>query len=123
MQTHPQWEHFECRQCGRCCTEIGLPYESRQVDEIARFLGLTANKVIERYYGRFNADRQSWVSEHHKRTPCPFMTSINDKKACAIYPVRPKACRQFPFEDNFGPWQSNCPGALIALEKQQQKAS
>ena len=121
MHTHAQWKNFQCCRCGKCCTEMGLPYDSQKIGEIARFLGLTVDKIIERYYGRFNDDRKSWVSEPHKRTPCPFLMTIADnKKACAIHPIRPKACRQFPLESVVdAPWV-DCP-AKAALEKQQEK--
>ena len=119
MLEHTQWKHFDCRRCGRCCAEIGLPFEPGQISEIARFLGFTTDKVIERYYGSFSPDRKSWVSEKHKRTPCPFvMTIASNQKACAIYPVRPKACRQYPFESTFDSNWLDCPGAKSAFDKQ-----
>jgi Fe-S-cluster containining protein len=121
MFPHAQWKDFQCRRCGKCCTEMGLPYDSQKIGEIARFLGLTVDKVIERYYGRFCEDRKSWVSESHKRTPCPFIMTISDnKKACAIYPIRPKACRQYPLESAFDARWIECPGKM-ALDKQQDK--
>jgi Fe-S-cluster containining protein len=111
MQENNRREAFECQRCGRCCTVIGLPYDPKAVDEISRFLGLTVDTIIERYYGRFNKDRKTWISERHKRTPCPFIMTIGDIKACAIYPVRPNACRQYPFAGDWTQQGIECPGS------------
>ena len=123
MQNNTQLQFFECQRCGKCCTEIGLPYDSRQIEEIAQFLGLTVDKVIERYYGRFSDDHRCWISENHKRTPCPFIMTISSGKACAIYPVRPNACRRFPFETDFDSAKIICPALKTALKKHQEEQS
>lgn len=117
MQQDRRWELFECQRCGRCCIEIGLPYDPRRIHEIALFLDLTADHVIEKYYGQITEDRKSWVSEDHKRTPCPFLKADADRKACAIYPVRPEGCRLYPFETDFGRQNVDCPGAKIVYAK------
>lgn len=120
MNSHAQWKDFRCLRCGKCCTDIGLPFDSQRIGEIARFLGLSVDEVIEKYYGRFTEDLKSWISQAGKRTPCPFLTTIDDNKtACDIYPVRPGACRQFPFDSVFGPHLVDCPAAKLASEKKQ----
>jgi Fe-S-cluster containining protein len=121
MRQDRRWELFECQRCGRCCVEIGLPYDPERIYEIARFLGLTAEKVIEKYYGRFTEDHKSWVSEDHKRTPCPFLKADGDRKACAIYSVRPLGCRLYPFQTDFGQQDVDCAGAKIVYERLEQE--
>jgi Fe-S-cluster containining protein len=103
-----RWELFKCQMCGRCCTEIGLPWDPWRISEIAQFLNLTVEQVFERYYGRIVVDEDgsiweeeygessrifgeeaSWIPkkevgreyqefEDHKRTPCPFLRSEAD---------------------------------------------
>jgi Fe-S-cluster containining protein len=98
------WELFECKRCGRCCIEIGLPWDPERISEIAQFLNLTYEHVIERYYGRIVKDEDGRIREEEedliskifgeedncipqkevgrkylefedrKRTPCPFLS-------------------------------------------------
>jgi Fe-S-cluster containining protein len=121
MQEDKRWELFKCLQCGKCCTETGLPYDSNKIVDIARFLNLTTDKVIENFYGRFSKDRKSWNSEDSKRIPCSFIITEGNKKTCKIYQVRPNACRQFPFETYFGRQAADCPAAKIVMMKLAEK--
>ena len=77
---------------------------------------VVVEKVIEKYYGRFVENGKSWMSEDHKRTPCPFLKAEGDKKACAIYLVRPLGCKSYPFETSFCP-QDICPGEKNVYNK------
>jgi Fe-S-cluster containining protein len=117
MRQDRRWELFECQRCGRCCTEIGLPYDPQSIFEIARFLHLEVGQVIDKYYGRITEDGKSWESDDHKRTPCPFISGDNDRKSCAIYSVRPSGCRLYPFDTDFGRAGVDCPGARIVYAK------
>lgn len=109
MEQDRRWKLFQCQQCGRCCFEIGLPYDPESISAIAQFLNLTKEQVIEKYYGRIV--NNGWLSEDRKRTPCPFLTADGHKKKCAIYQVRPKGCRLYPFKTDFGTQDVDCPGA------------
>ena len=111
------WDLFECQRCGMCCTEIGLPYDPNMIHDIAQFLELTVDQVIEKYYGRWTSDHKGWISEDHKRTPCPFLMADGDRNVCAIYPVRPLGCRIYPFETDGGRQGVDCPGAEIVYAK------
>lgn len=118
MRQDKRWNLFKCHRCGRCCSEIGLPYDPEKIFEIAQFLGLSVDQVIEKYYGRISEDNKSWISEDQKRTPCPFLKSDSGvKKTCAIYEVRPEGCRLYPFETDFGREGVDCPAAKIVYKK------
>ena len=115
MSKDRRWELFECQRCGICCTGIELPYDPKSIFEIAKFLKLTIKEVIEAYYGRLSEDGKSLEFEEHKRMPCPFLTNEpNMKKSCRIYPVRPYACRDYPF-DTMG--SLDCPVARKVYAK------
>lgn len=79
------WKHFECQQCGKCCREIGLPYDPNSILEMADFLNYSIEQVIEKYYGKVSRDGFHWESEDSKRTPCPFLKHANAKYFCEIY--------------------------------------
>ncbi len=115
MRNDKRWELFECQRCGKCCAETGLPYDPKNIFEIARFLRLSVDEVLEKYYGTFSDDRKS--SEDHKRTPCPFLEEDVDRKSCFIYEVRPPGCRLYPFNTDFGRADVDCPAAKIVYDK------
>lgn len=114
------WELFECQRCGRCCIEYGLPppniyLDGERISIIARHLDLTDDQIIEKYYGRIKGDG-IYEIEEHKRKPCPFLKSETDnQKTCTIYEVRPRGCRDFPYDtEGVG---HICPAAQKAREK------
>jgi Fe-S-cluster containining protein len=108
-------ELFECQRCGICCTGIELPYDPKSIFEIAKFLGLTVENTIEKYYGRMSEDGKSWESEEDKRKPCPFLAPDSyGKKSCQIHTVKPYGCRLYPFDSNGG---LDCPVARTIYDK------
>lgn len=117
MRQGRRWELFECQRCGKCCAEIGLPYDPEKIHAIAHLLAHTVDQVIEKYYGRWTCERTGWILEDHKRTPCPFLRAEGDRNVCAIYPVRPLGCRLYPFDTDGGRGGVDCPGAEIVYAK------
>lgn len=117
MRQDRRWHFFKCKQCGKCCIEIGLPYDPESIFEIAKFLDLEVNQVIEKYYGRIVEDGKAWESEDYKRKPCPFLRSAGDMKFCIIYSVRPLGCKLYPFETDLGTAGVDCAIARIVCAK------
>jgi len=125
MRQDRRWELFECQRCGKCCVEIGLPYDHLRIHEIATFLALSLDEVIEQYYGKIIEKDNSkyWESEDHKRTPCPFLETEGDVTICSIYPVRPDGCRLYPFDTDFGRDGVDCSAADIVYTKLREEQS
>ena len=104
------WNHFDCHRCGKCCTELGLPFPdgAQGLPEVAEFLGMDYDEMLQKYYGHRTADDKFQIDEH-KRKPCPFLEKRNDGMACGIYSVRPNGCRAYPIDTNFGDGGIHCP--------------
>lgn len=118
------WNYFQCQQCGTCCEEIGLPYDPKSVFQIAAFLKMSMEQVIETYYGHLLPDGLHWESTDSKRTPCPFLKHAERKCFCEIYPVRPEGCRLYPIDTDGGRSGVECPAWAIAystLKKEQER--
>ena len=126
--TFSLWESFKCQQCGQCCVKLGLPWPSdKNLKEMAKFLEMDSDDIIERYYGNFvkhNGKRFIDKYQKDRRTPCPFLG--NDKN-CTIYPVRPDECRAYPLDTDFGRCGIDCPGMRkilnndkVCLEKEEE---
>ncbi len=82
------FQEFNCLDCANCCKSISPIVLNRDVDRIARALGLKPVEVISKYL--FEDEDGSYA---FRETPCPF---LDDENLCLIYPSRPKACREYP---------------------------
>jgi len=94
--------HFECLQCGRCCSgpNEGYVWVTRpEVEQIARFLKLTVQQFRQTYTRRVGL--RTTILEHPRTKDCIFLQTSETGKRCRIYPVRPSQCRSWPF------WTSN----------------
>lgn len=91
---------FTCTQCGNCCT--GPPgyvwFNPDEADAIAAHMKLDSTTFYQRYAHKISG---RW-SLNEEKTPdgydCVFLRRTPQGQAqCAIYPVRPKQCRTWPF--------------------------
>lgn len=96
---------FRCSRCGECCHKVerSIPLQSIEIFRIARFLrengqpDASIEDVIMEYtdlafltgfgYPAFFAKT---VGDTHR---CVFLDGVD----CTIQPVKPRACRQYPF--------------------------
>lgn len=114
-------KYFQCQQCGKCCEELGLPYDHDRLKEMADYLGVCVDRLIETYYGKFINKGKQIVLDDKKQQPCPFLKSTNNLKICTIYPVRPLGCELYPLDTDFGRGSVDCPAAQIVFNKQRKE--
>jgi Fe-S-cluster containining protein len=101
--------HFECVQCGRCCSGPGEGYiwvARPEIQFIADYLKISTGEVRRKYLKRVGI-RFSIIEDKNTKD-CIFLeivkmadARIDGEKRCRIYPVRPNQCRTWPF------WPSN----------------
>ena len=94
--------HFECLQCGRCCSGPGEGYiwvTRPEIQMIADFLKMTVGQLRREYLRRVGL--RTTIIEHAHTRDCIFLREADGQRKCAIYPVRPSQCRTWPF------WPSN----------------
>ena len=90
--------HFECQQCGRCCSgpSAGYIWVTRpEIKIIADFLKISEEQVRQEYLKRVGL--RTTIIEHPLTKDCMFLQEANGPKKCMIYPVRPSQCRSWPF--------------------------
>jgi len=102
---------FECQQCGQCCYgRGGITVSAREMEEIASFLGVGPARLKQEFtllrHGRREVRTET-------EGACVFLA----ENCCAIHPVKPWACRVWPFlpgalkeEWGFLSLRQNCPG-------------
>lgn len=84
---------FKCTGCGKCCT--GSPgyvwLTSEEVQKIAEYLNISVDECASRYIRVKNGAFS--LKERVKTYDCVFLEGTK----CAIYPVRPRQCKTFPW--------------------------
>ena len=88
--------HFECEQCGRCCTgEPGYVWVSRyDLGLIAKFLKMSEEDLRAGHCRRVGL-RVSLIEKPNGN--CTFLANGKEERGCRIYPLRPLQCRTWPF--------------------------
>jgi hypothetical protein len=110
--------HFECQECGGCCSGPGEGYiwvARPEIELIAKHLCITPGELRCKYLRRVGL--RTTIIEDDLTRDCIFLRTIDGVKRCAIYPVRPGQCRSWPFwpENLVSPDEWNraairCPG-------------
>ncbi len=85
-------EEADCGDCGRCCQSP--PFLMTTSDLEYRYIQkyISEEKLYYRVHFRVVTDEHPDLREAYAQWTCPFYTR---RKGCAIYPVRPFACRIF----------------------------
>jgi uncharacterized protein len=94
--------HFECGQCGKCCSGPDEGYiwvTKEEIRFIADYLKISHDELAQKYLLRVGP--RVTIIERRPENDCIFLDVINGRKTCKIYPVRPNQCRTWPF------WNSN----------------
>ena len=115
MRDDPRWQFFKCQRCGRCCTEIGLPYDSETVIKLSDRLKVSFSEIINRYYGKVIKEGVSFDLQDEKGIPCPFLVKNGEKHSCKIYDIRPSGCKMYPLQTDAGCQDVECPAYIIEI--------
>jgi len=97
--------HFECMQCGSCCSGPGAGYiwvARPEIEIIANFLKISVGQLRRKYLRRVGL--RTTIIEQSGTKDCIFLRESNGRKICMIYSVRPSQCRTWPF------WPNNLTG-------------
>ena len=90
--------HFECIGCGNCCAgpDEGYIWINRQeIEKLADYLDMTVGDVRQEYLVRIGT--RTSIAEKPVSKDCVFLTKTENGRRCAIYPVKPRQCRTWPF--------------------------
>ncbi|HTL81440.1 MAG TPA: YkgJ family cysteine cluster protein [Bacteroidia bacterium] len=82
------FEEIDCMDCANCCKTISPIFLQKDIERVAKAVGLPPGKFIEKYL--YMDEDGDFVLQS---TPCPFLDSEN---YCTVYNDRPNACRGYP---------------------------
>jgi len=91
----------ECKLCNDCCS-MGTMILAEEYEQLKKFLKTKKGKKI---YKESSAKIKKYLDQGIIYYLCPFSTK---NRRCAIYDIRPKACREF-----------HCSPKLNKLEKRE----
>jgi Fe-S-cluster containining protein len=90
--------HFECAECGGCCSGPGEGFiwvTRPEIEFIAEFLKVSEDRLRQQYLKRVGL--RTTIIEQSITKDCIFLREAEGQKKCVIYPVRPGQCRTWPF--------------------------
>ena len=107
ISSSPITEHT-CHRCGACCRWEGdVCLTQSDVQAISAYLHMTEEQFINTYC-RLQRNRQGLSLVDTEDGACCMLLRDN---TCAIQPVKPQQCRDFPLRWNFPGWEQRCPAA------------
>jgi Fe-S-cluster containining protein len=96
--------HYQCQRCTKCCQWPGfVKLDGSETAAIAKYLDLGEGDFIQRFT-RLRPQRNGLALMDQADGSCIFL----DGKSCAIQPVKPQQCRDFPNKWNFPGWREIC---------------
>jgi Fe-S-cluster containining protein len=81
----------DCRACANCCKVAETNISKRDIDRLAKFLGMTSNQFVEQYTTMSVQDEDEIILRRNE-AGCIFL----DGNDCTIYEARPDTCQNFP---------------------------
>lgn len=101
-----------CRQCGACCRIRGfVRVSAEEIDRIASFLRVDPHAFVEEYT-RLAGNRRGIELGEKENGECVFLRG----NECAIHPVKPAQCRNFPVVWRYPGVGELCPAWLRGKE-------
>lgn len=82
-------EQIDCRACAECCRVSEVEITDRDIDRLARFLGLSKPDFAAQYTSTAEAGE---IILKRTSAGCVFLSG-ND---CTVYEARPANCERFP---------------------------
>ena len=80
---------IDCRACAECCRVTEVQLAGRDVEHLARYLGIAEKKFVEEYTA---LDDAGALILRRTEAGCVFLQG-ND---CSVYEARPGNCERFP---------------------------
>jgi Fe-S-cluster containining protein len=95
---------YECQRCTACCRWPGqVRLTDAEIARMAAFKGMSQRAFIQQFT-RLRRDRQGLALMDKPNGECIFLEG-ND---CAVQPVKPQQCRDFPNLWNFPGFEKVC---------------
>jgi Fe-S-cluster containining protein len=82
-------DQIDCRQCGECCRVTDVQITERDIEKLARYLGIPAKTFLEKNTA---LDEDGVLILRRTTGGCEFL----EGNECTVYEARPANCERFP---------------------------
>ena len=83
-------DQIDCRECAECCRVTEVEITERDVDKLARFLGIRKSDFEAQYM--MTGDKGEMILARTEKSGCIFLSG----NECTVYQARPANCERFP---------------------------
>lgn len=80
---------IDCTQCANCCKVASVEPASRDVEKLAKFLGISRERFLEEYT---SVNDDGVRNLRRTEAGCVFLDGFD----CTVYEARPRTCEFFP---------------------------
>ncbi len=95
---------LECERCTACCRWPGqVLLSDAEITRLAAFKGLSEHDFVQQFT-RLRQDKRGLALKDKPDGSCIFLEGDN----CAVQPVKPQKCREFPNLWNFHGFEKVC---------------
>jgi Fe-S-cluster containining protein len=95
---------LECQRCTACCRWPGqVRLTDAEITRLASFKGLSESDFIQQFT-RLRHDRRGLALQEQPDGACIFL----EGESCAVQPVKPQQCKEFPNLWNFPGFEKIC---------------
>ena len=95
---------LECQRCTACCRWPGqVRLTDAEISRMAAYKGITEHEFIQKFT-RLRHDRQGLALMEQPDGACIFL----EGESCAVQPVKPQQCKDFPNLWNFPGFEKIC---------------
>ncbi len=95
---------LECQRCTACCRWPGqVRLTDAEITRLASFKGLSESDFIQQFT-RLRHDRRGLALQEQPDGACIFL----EGEGCAVQPVKPQQCKEFPNLWNFPGFEKIC---------------
>jgi Fe-S-cluster containining protein len=81
---------IDCTQCANCCRVAEAGVKDRDIEKLAKFIGVSHAEFLRDYTQRNDANEL--ILKRTTETGCVFL----EGKLCSVYEARPRSCANFP---------------------------
>lgn len=95
---------LECQRCTACCRWPGQVLVSKkEITRLTKFKGVSEHDFIQKFT-KLRTDRRGLALKEQPDGACIFL----EGESCAVQPVKPQKCREFPNLWNFPGFEKSC---------------
>jgi uncharacterized protein len=80
---------IDCTQCANCCRVAEAGVKDRDIEKLAKFIGVSHEEFLRDYTDRNAADE---LILKRTQSGCVFL----EGNLCSVYEARPRSCANFP---------------------------